>query len=634
MSDASPAASAATPPAPSPTNGRARLVLAFGATGCALLLYVVWSLLWHMTDDAYITYRYVHNLLAGDGLVWNAAPFARVDGNTDFLWSLLLALVWSTTGIEPPTAAPWLSLGFGAGIVAIVGVLAHRLVLPAWSPVAKAGLCVLVLFGTVTHRGLVAYFSSGLGAAFFLLLWFLWALVATSPHTRTRRGGPFALALLGALCAMARPEGQLIAAATLALLAAWRLGGALRTGPWLAASVALLLPVMAHAVWHRLYYGDWLPNTYYAKRSPLRPDSGWRYAASYAFEFGVGVWLPVALLWLVRRSQHVGALLRCPHALGWAAVTGTLLVHFTYYTLVIGGDLFEYRVYAQLFPFLLLAMAAMLAQLGCGPRGVRRGVLLFVVAGLPIGWWKYACLDGPIAPSAPAWLRPLVQPYDDWQDWLRHRTTGMRNHEMRTNLAVFEQAAPNRARGSQIPRDGNPVLWGEAVGVVGWVLPHVAIVDAFGLSDRVIAHTEPPSRDERLAQRAANWRSLHALFDQDHDGFVAASELVPLAAALAPASAGDPAAMQAQAQRMLADYDHDHDGRIALAELLAQPSVHGDPKLAHDRFPPPGYREGLRDNVTVHQGQVFVTPRPVPLTDDDIRAHEAKFWAAVQAAGP
>ena len=46
------------------------------------------------------------------------------------------------------------------------------------------------------------------------------------------------------------------------------------------------------------------------------------------------------------------------------------------------------------------------------------------------------------------------------------------------------------------------MLWGEAVGVVGWVLPDVAIVDAFGLSDRVIAHTPPPSRDERLAQRA------------------------------------------------------------------------------------------------------------------------------------
>lgn len=616
-----------------PTHDRARLVLAFGAAGCALLLYVVWSLLWHMTDDAYITYRYVHNLLAGCGLVWNAAPFARVDGNTDFLWSLLLALVWKTTGLEPPVAAPWLSLGFGAGIVAIVGVLAHRLVLPTWSATQRASLVVLVLFGTVTHRGLVAYFSSGLGAAFFLLLWFSWALVATSPHTRTRRGGPFALALLGALCAIARPEGQLIAAASMALLAAWRFGGVLRSGPWLAATLALLLPIACHAVWHRLYYGDWLPNTYYAKRSPLRPDSGWRYAASYAFEFGLVVWLPVLLAWLARSALRVGTVLRSPHALGWAAVTGTLLVHFAYYTLVIGGDLFEYRVYAQLFPFLLLAMAAMLAQLGRGPRAVLGGVALFVAAGLPIGWWKYACLDGPIAESAPAWLRPLVQPYDDWQDWLRHRTTGMRNHEMRTNLAVFEQAAPNRARGSQIPRDGNPVLWGEAVGVVGWVLPNVAIVDAFGLSDRVIAHTPPPSRDERLAQREANWRSLHALFDQDHDGFVGAAELVPLAAAVAPETAGDAAKVAAQAERMLAAYDRDHDGRIALAELLAQPSVHGDPKLAHDRFPPPGYREGFRDNVTVHHGEVFVAPRAVPLTDDDLRAHEAKFWAAVQAAG-
>ena len=108
---------------------------------------------------------------------------------------------------------------------------------------------------------------------------------------------------------------------------------------------------------------------------------------------------------------------------------------------------------------------------------------------------------------------------------------------------------------------------------------------------------------------------------------------MPLAAAVAPETASDAAKVAAQAERMLAAYDRDHDGKIALAELLAQPSVHGDPKLAHDRFPPPGYREGFRDNVTVHHGEVLVAPRALPLTDDDIRAHEAKFWAAVQAAG-
>ena len=37
------------------------------------------------------------------------------------------------------------------------------------------------------------------------------------------------------------------------------------------------------------------------------------------------------------------------------------------------------------------------------------------------------------------------------------------------------------------------------VGVPGWVLPHVAIIDEFGLNDRVVARTPRPARSaERL----------------------------------------------------------------------------------------------------------------------------------------
>ena len=616
---------------PAPLTPRARAVLALGAFGCALLLYVVWSLLWHMADDAYITYRYVANLLAGDGLVWNAAPFARVDGNTDFLWSMLLAGVWALTGIEPPTAAPWLSLGLGYGMVAMVGVMAARLCVPGASAMHRAVLVVLVLFGTVTHRGLVAYFSSGLGAALFNALWVGWALVASSPHTLARAGGPFALALLAALSGLARPEGHLLLAATVVLLSWWRARGTLRPAPWLSAVLLAVLPVLAHVVWRRLYYGEWLPNTYYAKRSPPRPDSGLRYLASYGFEFGVYVWLPVATWWCLRRVPRLPALLSARgKELGVAAVVGTLLVHFAYYTFVVGGDLFEYRVYSQLFPFLLLSMAAMSVQLGARPRTVLLAVGGFVTAALPVGWFKYTCRDEAIAPHAPSWLAPLLRPYDDWQSWLRYRTTGMRNHEMRTNLAVFEQAAPSRARGTRIPRDGNPVGWGEAIGVLGWVLPNVAIIDAYGLTDRVIARTPLPSRDELLRQRTQQWRSRHEIFDQDHDGVVSAAELDPLALALDPGIAGDAARIAAAAKSILVQYDTDGDGGITLSELLAQPSLHGDPKMAHERSAPPGYLEGFRPNVEVHGGEAFVTPRAVPLTDAEIRAHEARYWEQVR----
>ena len=40
-------------------------------------------------DDAYISFRYARNLADGLGLVWNAGE--RVEGYTNFLWTLMLA---------------------------------------------------------------------------------------------------------------------------------------------------------------------------------------------------------------------------------------------------------------------------------------------------------------------------------------------------------------------------------------------------------------------------------------------------------------------------------------------------------------------------------------------------------------
>ena len=49
-----------------------------------------WHLFYFLTDDAYITFRYVSNSLAGRGLVWNPAPFRPVEGYTSFLWAIVL----------------------------------------------------------------------------------------------------------------------------------------------------------------------------------------------------------------------------------------------------------------------------------------------------------------------------------------------------------------------------------------------------------------------------------------------------------------------------------------------------------------------------------------------------------------
>ncbi len=62
------------------------------------------SVSWFLTDDAFISFRYVQNLLEGHGLVFNVGE--RVEGYSNFLWVLELAAIWKVLGIRPEHAAP------------------------------------------------------------------------------------------------------------------------------------------------------------------------------------------------------------------------------------------------------------------------------------------------------------------------------------------------------------------------------------------------------------------------------------------------------------------------------------------------------------------------------------------------
>ena len=83
--------------------------------------------LYFLTDDAYISFRYAANALAGHGLVWNPAPFLPVEGYTNFAWVVLLGGVWALFGVEPPAAANPISLLFGL----LSSTLLTLLVIPA-----------------------------------------------------------------------------------------------------------------------------------------------------------------------------------------------------------------------------------------------------------------------------------------------------------------------------------------------------------------------------------------------------------------------------------------------------------------------------------------------------------------------
>lgn len=597
------------------------------------VMLVGWHLLWHFADDAFITYRYLSNAMLGRGLVWNPAPFHPVDGNTDFLWSLLLLSVWKVFGAEPPDVANWLTLAFGTVTFALLARAVWRVELPERIERCRPVLFALALALLVTNRAFLATLSSGLGIASFNASIFAWSLLAISRHSVDAPRRWLGLGALAAACGVGRPEGLLVVAATAVLLPWWALASKSRRLGVAAAGVLLAIaPPLAHTAWRRLTTGDWLPCTYHAKTIEAWPESGVRYLASFVVEFGVYVWLAVAIAWVVRALRRPGplALLRAEN-LGGAAVGAVFAYHFAYYTFFMGGDLFEWRVYTHLVPWLPLSLVLMFRSLPLRPAAVVAVFAVYAALAAPIGWIKYAAGDRDVAPHVPSVLRPLLEPYDRWQRWLGERLVCKRNLEMKVNFAAFVDVAPTRAEGERVSWDGYPVIAGAAVGVLGWVLPNVAVIDEHGLNDAVIARTPAPTREQLLAQRTEWLRSTFAIFDADKDGRVVLAEYRPWATILHQQGGKGPEQVEREVAAEFGRFDADGDGVVTPDEYVQVSAPHGDRMMAHERTPPPGYVGGFRPNVTIEARKPVVAPRTPPLTDRDIRDHEAAWRARVGA---
>jgi arabinofuranosyltransferase len=492
----------------SPRASRPDLGVLVLGLGAAALAAAGWRLFWFLTDDAFIAFRYASNLLHGWGLVWNPPPFAPVEGYTSFLWVVLLALVWAATGWEPPDSANWISLFLGFGTLFQIVRIFGRIGLPEGFRRHRQALLALALLGTVSNRSFLAWLSSGLETSLFNFLVAWWVYLALAAETER---GPAWLArtsLCSALLALTRPDGLLFCAATALLAGADLLRKGSRLGRLLLALLPLAL-VPAHLLWRRATYGVWLPNTYTAKVVGAWPESGVRYLLSFAIENGLWLWLLLALLALARTPR------RAP-SLAPLLVCGVLAAHAAYYTFVVGGDHFEYRVYSHLVPLLFVSAVWLAARAFRAPRAAIAALVLFVLVSWPIPWVHWAATRGlatrpqtyalaaPIAARFPAPLRPPVEAWDRLQAWLIQHSVCVRHQEHKVLHEFMRDRLPSREAGSRIPWSERAVMEAGNIGVLGWVLPEVAILDASGLTDRIIARTPTaPGHERRMAHDRA-----------------------------------------------------------------------------------------------------------------------------------
>jgi len=207
------------------------------AAALGLFLFEFWDLPPHY-DDSYISYRYAANLVAGQGLVYN--PGEYVEGFSNLLWTLLIA------------AGARHVLGLASGCLTLIATYAYAAAGLRKSQSWWAATAVWIVFASAVF---VRWTTSGMETPLFAAT--VMGALAAQAHGRF---GWAALAV--SLATLTRPEGALVAAS----IFGFRLieGGFRCRRAWLGpmAYAALLAALTAFRV---AYYGDPLPNTFYAK---------------------------------------------------------------------------------------------------------------------------------------------------------------------------------------------------------------------------------------------------------------------------------------------------------------------------------------------------------------------------------
>ncbi|HMA32833.1 MAG TPA: hypothetical protein VKY74_00025 [Chloroflexia bacterium] len=360
-----------------------------------------------LPDDSYITYRYAHNLLQGQGLVFN--PGEYVLSTTTPLYTLLLAV----------TGLGWPDLPTTSHILSLPALFAGALVL--YLLCARHGKAVVgLLLGAlyIVNPLTAAVYSSESILHVALIFGALYA------YDQDR------LEWAAALCALAvlnRGDGALIA---IALGLHWLLTGRWR-GSWRPALRALAIYAAVSLPWYGfswLYYGSLAPATLGAKiaQSALPgtvvfgPGLGARWMG-YARQ-SLGYWLlpPLALLGFLLAFPRSGDRWAAPTLL-WAGL------YLGGYTVLAVPDYQNY--YTPLAPVLLLLAllgahwlgVALAARLTPGARpsaaaalpAARLAAITVLACGTAIGL-AFGITGAALYPRLPQARAVLYQQIGDW----------------------------------------------------------------------------------------------------------------------------------------------------------------------------------------------------------------------------
>lgn len=370
----------------------AALLVIFGvAVAYAFYLYAE-------CDDTYIYLVYVKNLFKGNGLTFNGA---HVQGFTSVLWTAIIIAVGSL-----PVALPVLAniLSGASGLLAFVAayLLGRRLGLGKWMALIVPAL--LAVTGDFAF-----YMSNGLETIFFtaMTMFSLLFLFSADPGKTL---ASIRLPLVLVATTLARPEGALVAlvvVVTLFLRSSSR-PALIRA---VVSMVILVVPVLA---FQAIYYGDILPNTYYAKAGAGLANAGQGVRYFLNFMDGKLITLVALTYILIYRYSSLGR--------RTLPISILMILWFGYVTAQGGDNMVGARALIPMMPLVYLYVVVGLTHV---PKRYAVFVLVTIAA---FQLWKYnqghaygSSWDVPIRRQARNW-REIHQPRVQVAKYLRENT--------------------------------------------------------------------------------------------------------------------------------------------------------------------------------------------------------------------
>lgn len=229
-------------------------------------------------DDAYISFRYARNLCEGAGLVFNIGE--RIEGFSNFSW-VGISSIGLSIGCDPALFAKLVGLASGIGSILCTYRCFNHF---AERDSTLFKLAAPLLIATSTF---ICYWTfSGMETTFF---GFLLILGICLNLRETEASHPASAWILGLAC-LTRPEGLGLVLVYLGVIDLQRAGRKELLTPYnLKLHGILGAMVAAYFGFRLIYYGDWVPNTFYARMALPFQDKNFAYLLDFFIKYSPGL---------------------------------------------------------------------------------------------------------------------------------------------------------------------------------------------------------------------------------------------------------------------------------------------------------------------------------------------------------